>query len=182
MRGDEYKEQGDKNFKTQCNDSLPLYLEAIDCYERAAIHSTDPIAIEASRDKQIKTLSNLGKVYLKIQNVDASINAFEDAIFLARDCNILEMLHEDKLPKSFCVAADIKIASLDSNHREKKAFLERVITCLSKAGVDSPSYIALLEETEEIIANIEKTQSFRASAGGNNTSSHTAGDKGDFSP
>lgn len=156
--GDNLKKIGDDNFKkSRWNFSIKFYLKSIDLYEFSVKYSLESSEIKEARDKEIKTLSNLGKSYAKIGNIDEAINCFERGIYLASNCEINDMLNPDKIPKFLCAVADIKLSSFEENHEEKKHFLERLIECLSRTGYGTIPYVVLLEETEKIIASIEET-------------------------
>lgn len=160
--GEACKERGDAYCNnSKWNESKALYLEAIDLYEFSAANLSDALSIEA-RDKQIKTLSNLGKAYLKNGDLDEAINCFERGIYLASNCEIIGMLSLEKLPKFLCTAADVKLSFFGVNHKEKRDFLERLIECLARTEKDVTPYVELLEKTKIIIENIKRTREIKS--------------------
>ncbi|MEI6096152.1 MAG: hypothetical protein WCR08_11965 [Gammaproteobacteria bacterium] len=155
------KEKGDGFFKkSEWGKSQDQYLEAIDLYEYCSANLSGSDAIEA-RDKQIRTLSNLGRAFEKTGNIDEAIDCFEKGIYLASNCEISDMLSLDKIPKFLCIVANNKLLSFGENHLEKKEFLERLTECLSRTKCDTTPYVQLLEETEKTIDNVEKIMGFK---------------------
>jgi tetratricopeptide (TPR) repeat protein len=160
--GDNLKERGDANFKKSNWDaSISSYLKAIELYEFCIKNSSEPRETREARDKQIRTLSNLGRAFEKIGNMDEAIDCFEKGIYLASNCKISDMLNLDKIPKFLCIVANNKLLSFGENHLEKKEFLERLIECLSRTKCDTTPYVQLLEETEKTIDNVEKIKGFK---------------------
>ena len=160
--GNILKKRGDDNFKNQQWDtSIISYLKAIELYEFCIKNSLEVDEIREARDKQIRTLSNLGRAFEKIGNIDEAINCFEKGIYMASDCGIIDMLNLDKIPKFLHIVADNKLLSFGENHLGKKEFLERLIECLSRTECDTTPYVQLLEETEKTISNIERSREFK---------------------
>jgi tetratricopeptide (TPR) repeat protein len=160
--GDNLKERGDANFKKSNWDaSISSYLKVIELYEFCIKNSSEPRETREARDKQIRTLSNLGRAFEKIGNMDEAIDCFEKGIYLASNCEISDMLSLDKIPKFLRIVANNKLLSFGENHLEKKEFLERLIECLSRTKCDTTPYVQLLEETEKTIDNVEKIKGFK---------------------
>lgn len=150
------KEKGDGFFKNlEWSKRQELYLEAIHLYEYCSENLSGSYVIEA-RDKQIKTISNLGKSYCKLNDFDQSIYCFLDAMCLAKKYGIMEMMDIKKLPKSLGEVVALKLNSLGSDLQGKKAFLEKLIDCLSSIEIDTNKYNEELKEIETKISNIDK--------------------------
>lgn len=161
--GDSPKKKGDDSFKkSRWDASIKSYLEAIELYDFSIKYSLEADEIREARDKQIRTLSNLGRAFEKIGNIDEAINCFEKGIYLASNCEISDMLSLDKIPKFLRIVAGNKLLSFGEKHLEKKEFLERLIECLSRTECDTTPYVQLLEETEVIISNIEISREFKS--------------------
>lgn len=156
------KEKGDDFLKkSEWGKSEELYLEAIHLYEYCSENLSGSYAIEAM-DKQIKTISNLGRSYRRLNNLDQSINCFLDAMSLAKKHKIMEMMDVNKLPKSLSEVVTLKLDNLGSDFQGKKEFLERLIYCLSLIEVDATEYNETLKATEIIISNMEKVIKFKS--------------------
>lgn len=161
--GDSLKKKGGDNFNNKrWHSSIESYLEAIELYEFSIKYSLEADEIRQAREQEIRVLSNLGKVYAKIGNIDEAINCFEKGIYKASDFEISDMFGLDKIPVFLCIVANDKLLSFGENHLGKKEFLERLIECLSRTECDTTPYVQLLEETEVIISNIERSREFKS--------------------